>query len=96
MHAINQIEKWIETCYLIGDCNVNRLNYSKRREATDFVDILQSNSSVSLMNWPTRINRNDATLIDNTFTNCSNIHDTFQCFMQSDITDHFPIIHNNG
>ena len=33
----------------------------------------------------------------NIFTNCfSNIHDTFQCLIQTDISDHFPIIHVDG
>ena len=86
-----------KTCYLMGDYNVNLLNYSKHRETTEFVDILHSNSFVSLINRPTRINGSGATLIDNIFTNCySNIHDTFQCLIQSDITDHFPIIHIDG
>ena len=86
-----------KTCYLMGDCNVNLLNYSKHKETTEFVDILHSNSFVSLLNRPTRINGSSATLIDNIFANCySSIHDTFQSLIQSDITDHFPIIHIDG
>ena len=81
----------------MGDYNVNLLNYCKHRETTEFVDILHSNSFVSLINRPTRINGSSATLIDNIFTNCySNIHDTFRCLIQYDITDHFPIIHIDG
>ena len=76
---------------------MNLLNYSKHRETTEFVDILYSNSFVSLINRPTRKHGSSATLIDNIFTNCySNTHDTFQCLIQSDITDHFPIIHIDG
>ena len=85
------------TCYLMCDFNVNLLNYSKHRETTECVDILHANSFVSLINQPTRINGSSATLIDNIFINCySNIHDTFQCLIQSDITDHFPIIQIDG
>ena len=81
----------------MGDYNLNLLNYSKHGETTQFVDILHSNSFVSLINPPTKINGSSATLIDNIFTNCySDIHDTFQCLIQSDITDHFPIIHIDG
>ena len=76
---------------------MNRLNYGKHRESTEFVDILHSSSFVPLINRPTRINGSSATLIDNIFTNLySNIHDTFQCLVQSDITAHFPIIHIDG
>ena len=71
----------------MGDYNVNLLNYGKHREATDFVDALHSNSFVSLINCPTKVNG------DNCF---SNIHDTFQCLIQTDISDHFPIIHVDG
>ena len=81
----------------MSDYNVNLLNYSKHRETTEFVYTLHSNSFVSLINRPTRINGSSATLIDNIFTNCySNIHDTFQYLKLSDITDHFPIMHIDG
>ena len=81
----------------MGYYNVNLLNYGKHRETTDFVDALHSNSFVSLINRPTRVNGHSATLIDNIFSNCfSNIRDTFQCLIQTDISDHFPIIHVDG
>ena len=42
----------------------------------------------------TRVAKDSATLIDNIFTNCySNIDNTFQCLIYTDVTDHFPIIH---
>ena len=94
---LNKIKNENKFCYLMGDYNVNLLNYGKHRETTDFVDALHSNSFVSLINRPTRVNGHSATLIDNIFTNCfSNIHDTFQCLIQTDISDHFPIIHVDG
>ena len=95
--SLNKLKNEHKFCYLMGDYNVNLLNYSKHRETTDFVDALHSNSFVSLINRPTRVNGDSATLIDNIFTNCfSNIHDTFQCLIQTDISDHFPIIHVDG
>ena len=49
---------------------------------------------MSLINRPTRVAKDSATLIDNIFTNCySNIDNTFQCLIYTDVTDHFPIIH---
>ena len=75
---LNKIKNENKFCYLMGHYNVNRLNYGKYRKTTDFVDALHSNSYVSLINRPTRINGDSATLIDSIFTNCfSNIHDTF-------------------
>ena len=94
---LNKLKNDYKFCYLKCDSNVNLLNYGKNRETTDFVDALHSNSFVSLINRPTRVNGDSATLIDNIFTNCfSNIHDTFQCLIQTDISDHFPIIHVDG
>ena len=94
---LNKIKNENKFCYLMGDYNVNLLNYGKHRETTDFVDALHSNSFVSLINRPTRVNEDSATLIDNIFTNYfSNIHYTFQCLIQTDISEHFPIIHVDG
>ena len=81
-------------CYLIGDYNVNLFNYGKHKDTTDFVDMLHSNSFISLINRPTMIKKESATLIDNIFTNCyTDLENSFQCLIYTDITDHFPIIH---
>ena len=58
------------------------------------MDILHGHSFISLINRPTRVTQQSATLIDNIFTNCYlNIENTFQCIIYTDITDHFPIVH---
>ena len=84
----------IKCCYLLGDYNVNLLNYGKHDGTTCFVDILQAHSFVSLISRPTRVSKSFATLIDNIFTNSySDIENTFQCLIYTDITDHYPIVH---
>ena len=81
----------------MGDYYVNIVYYGKHRETTAFVDALHFNSFIFLINRPTKVNGDSATLIDNIFTNCfSNRHDTFQCLIQTGISDHFPIIHVDG
>ena len=56
--------------------------------------MLHANSFISLINRPTRIKKESATLIDNIFTNgYIDLEITFQCLTYTDITDHFPIIH---
>ena len=78
----------------MGDFNINLLNFDKHAETTSFVDILHAHSFVSLINRPTRVTKNSATLIDNIFTNCyCNIEHTFQCLIYTDVSDHFPIVH---
>ena len=51
--------------YLIGDFNINLLNYESNRETTDFLNNIHSNSFVT----PTRITPRSKTLIDNIFFN---------------------------
>ena len=81
-------------CYLMGDFNINLLNFDKHAETTSFVDMLHAHSFVSLINRPTRVTKKSATLIDNIFTNCyCNIEHTFQCLIYTDVSDHFPIVH---
>ena len=78
---LTKLKNEFKTYYLMGDYNVNLLNYNKHRETTEFVDILHSISFAFLINRPTRINGSSATLID-IFTNCyPSIHDTFQCLI---------------
>ena len=81
--------------YLMGDYNINLLNYGKHNEANDFVDILHASSFVPPpINRPTRVQKESPTLIDNIFTNDhSKLSHTFQGLIFTEITDHFPIIH---
>ena len=90
----------------MGDSNINLLNYEKHSDTTDFVDLLltprtpvssvrvnllHGNLSVSLLDRPTRFNRESATLIDNIFTNAFiNLENSFQCLIYTNITGHFP------
>ena len=70
------------------------LNYGKHDGTTCFVDMLHAHSCVSLISRPTRVSKSSATLIDNIFTNSySDIENTFQCLIYTDITDHYPIVH---
>ena len=60
----------------------------------EFVDMLHASSFISLINRPTRVQKESDTLIDNIFTNDhSRLDQTFQGLIYTDITDHFPIIH---
>ena len=78
----------------MGDYNVNLLNYGKHKETSEFVNLFHSYSFISLINKPTRLAGQNATLIDNIFTNCFNhLENTFQCLIVLDVSDHCPIIH---
>ena len=91
---LNKIKTENNLVYLMGDYNVNLLNYGKHNETNEFVDMLHASSFISLINRPTRVQKESATLIDNIFTNNhSRLDQTFQGLIYTDITDHFPIIH---
>ena len=81
-------------CYLIGDHNINILDYGNHSATDEFVDMLYSHAFLSLINRPTRITQTSATIINNIFTN--NI-DERECgqngILVTDISDHFPIFH---
>ena len=81
-------------CYLIGDYNIDILNYDSHSATADFVDMLYSHAFLPLINRPTRITLNSATILDNIFTN--NIGE-LECgqngILVTDISDHFPIFH---
>ena len=79
-------------CYLMGDYNLNLLNYSSLWLTSDFVDLMHSYSFISLINRPTRIKETSATLIDNIFVNKPNLS-SFQAILVTDISDHLPIIY---
>ena len=91
---LNALENENKYCYLMGDYNINLLNYGKHKETSEFVDLIHSYPFISLINKPTRLASQNATLIDNIFANFYNhIENTFQCLFFSDVSDHCPIIH---
>ena len=78
----------------MGDFNINLLNYEKHEDTTTFIDLMHSFSFISLINRPTRITDNSATLIVNIFTNhYDNLDNSVQCIIYTDVSDHFPVIH---
>ena len=54
---------------LLGDFNLNLLNYNDHQPTNDFLDLLASNSFIPYILHPTRITIHTKTLIDNIFSN---------------------------
>ena len=61
--------------YILGDFNINLLNSDTHSNTSDFIDMMFSTSFLPLINRPTRISDNSATLIDNIYTNHSLIQE---------------------
>jgi Txe/YoeB family toxin of Txe-Axe toxin-antitoxin module len=76
--------------YLTGDFNINLLNAASHLLTEEFLELMYSYSFLPLINRPTRVTNNTATLIDNIWVNEFNENLTNGIFY-TDITDHFPI-----
>ena len=78
---------------LIGDFNINLLDFDKNKIVQSFVNLMFRFGMIPTMNKPTRVKRHTATTIGHVFTNT--IMDNIEiktAIVKADISDHFPII----
>ena len=66
---LENISKEQKSIFLLGDINVNFLNYNEHNQTNKFLDSLASNSFIPLILQPTRRTSHSNTLIDNIFSN---------------------------
>ena len=66
---LENISREQKSIFLLGDFNVDLLNYNEHNQTNKFLDSLASNSFISLILQLTRINSHSNTLIDNVFSN---------------------------
>ena len=91
------LETHLSTCsnkpiYIAADFNINILRYHTSKCVQRFIDLIFEHGSVPTINKPTRVTRRNATAIDNIITN-SFISDNLEsAIIQTDLTDHFPIV----
>ena len=74
---------------LLGDFNVELLNYNEHNETDELLDSLASNSLIPLILLPTRITSHSNTLIDNIFSNVID-PDIISGNLTATISDHLP------
>ena len=71
-YLINKLECLIphnQSCYLMGNYNIDLLKHSTHNPTSEFLDLMFSNSFIPLINKLTRITSTAATLTDNIFAN---------------------------
>ena len=93
---LENISKEQKSIFLLGDFNVNLLNYNEHNQTNEFLDSLVSNSFIPLILQPTRTTSHSNTLIDNIFSNVFD-REIISVNLNSTISDHlsrFPIISN--
>ena len=86
---LENISKEQKSIFLLGDFNVNLLNYNEHNQTNEFLDSLASNSFIPLILQPTRITSHSTTLIDNIFSNVID-RDIISGNLTATISDHLP------
>ena len=66
---LKNIAREPKSIFLLGDFNVNLLNYNEHNQTNKVLDSLASISFIPLTLQPTRITSHSNTLIDSTFSN---------------------------
>ena len=80
-----------KTCFLVGDLNLNLIDYQSNAKVRNFVNLIFQHSLVPIVNKPTRVTKNNATLIDYIITNSFTDQKNLTGILKTDISDHFPI-----
>ena len=90
--------------FIMGDFNVNLLDFSSHTPTSDFVNNFFSHSLLPCIHHPTRVSEHRASIIDNIYTNATNANIVSGNILMQ-ITDHFPqfmilknthVSHNNS
>ena len=88
--SLSSLTRANKHCYLIGDFNLDLMKHETHSITAQFVEVIFSYGLVPLITKPTRITAHSATLIDNIFTNNTNVLSKNGLII-SDLSDHFPI-----
>ena len=75
--------------FIMGDFNVNLLNYDSHTPTNDFINTMFSNSLLPCIHHPTRISQYSSSVIDNISSNLPTVEITSGNILTS-ISDHFP------
>ena len=88
--SLDKISSENKICFLMGDFNVNLMNYQHHQLTGQFLDGMYSNMFFPLITRPSRITSHTATLIDNIFVN--NFFERSRSgLIFTDISDHLPV-----
>ena len=90
-HFLNLLSKVSSNklVFIMGDFNVNPLNYASHTPTSDFVNNFFSHSLLPCIHHPTRVSEHRASVIDNIYTNATNAN-IISGNIVMQISDHFP------
>lgn len=85
---LNIKTKDVKNIIILGDMNINLLDLDKE-DVINYLDILESNDLCNVIDQPTRIQKNCATLIDHVLITNKLVQKHKAYIIKSDISDHF-------
>ena len=88
-NLLDKLSKENKTVFVLGDFNIDLLNYGQRSLTNEFLDSFSSHMLLPHIVQPTRIRNNSKTLIDNIYSNIitpNNISGNITAI----ISDHLP------
>ena len=74
-----------KTCFLVGDLNLNLIDYQSDAKVRDFVNLIFQYSWVPTVNKPSRVTKNNATLIDYIISNSINDQENLTGILKTNI-----------
>ena len=88
---LDKISRENKICYLLGDFNLNLINFQTHNPTGEFLDDMDSHMFFPLITRSSRITLHTATLvIDNIFCNLLNSHLAYDPLF-TDISDHLAV-----
>ena len=88
-HMLEKISKEQKQIFLLGDFNINMLNYKVHQPTNDFLDSLASNSIIPYILQSARLTSHSKTLIDNIFSNILS-SEIISGNLTATVSDHLP------
>ena len=76
--------------FIVGDFNIDALNYNKYKNTKTFFDSLLEKNIYPSIHKPTRVTSNSYSIIDNIFSNTLTGTNFEAGIIKNDLTDHFP------
>ena len=80
-----------KTCFLVGDLNLNLIDYQSTVKVRDFVNWIFQHILVPIVDKPIRVTKNNATLIDYIIPNFFTDQENLTGILKTDISDHLLI-----
>ena len=91
---MSTIQRENNTCYLLGDLNIDFLKSDGHKPTSDFLDTIYSHNLFPLITKSTRVISHWATLIDHILTNNFDAFSShFQGILCSSFSDHYAVFH---